>query len=57
MNSSLYDQLKEEDLISATSIENIRIREQNPLFSLHWELKTLLYLGVMLLSTGLGILI
>lgn len=57
MSSSLYDKLKEEDLISATSLENIRMREQNPLFSLHWELKTLLYLGVMLLSTGLGILI
>jgi hypothetical protein len=27
------------------------------LFSLHWELKTLLYLGVLLLSGGLGILI
>ena len=27
------------------------------LFSLHWELKTILYLGVLLLSGGLGILI
>lgn len=57
MNAEHYDKLKEEDFISATSIENIRMRRQSPLFSLHWELKTLLYLGVMLLSTGLGILI
>lgn len=27
------------------------------LFSLHWEIKVLLYLGVLLLSTGLGILV
>jgi len=26
-------------------------------FSLHWELKTLLYLGVLLLNLGLGYLI
>jgi hypothetical protein len=57
MNAEHYDKLKEEGFISATSIENVRMRAQNPLFSLHWELKTLLYLGVMLLSTGLGILI
>lgn len=31
--------------------------DRNTLFSLHWELKTLLYLGVVLLSGGLGILV
>jgi len=32
-------------------------RADEKLFSLHWEIKTVLYLGVMTLSTGLGILI
>lgn len=57
MNTDLYEKLKEEGSISARSFEKIKDRHQNNLFSLHWELKTLLYLGVMLLSTGLGILI
>lgn len=32
-------------------------KKASPLFSLHWELKTLLYIGVTLLSTGLGMLV
>ncbi|AOM76569.1 DUF2157 domain-containing protein [Pedobacter steynii] len=57
MNTDFYDRLKEEGYISNASFEKIREKERNPLFSVHWELKTLLYLGVMLLSTGLGILV
>jgi len=57
MNTDLYEKLFEEGCISNESLGRIRNKRQNPLFSLHWELKTLLYLGVMLLSTGLGILI
>lgn len=57
MKDDLYETLATEEFISAESLERLSTRNQNPLFSLHWELKTLLYLGVMLLSTGLGILI
>lgn len=57
MNIEFYEALKEEGFISEESFEKIKERHQTRLFSLHWELKTLLYLGVMLLSTGLGLLI
>lgn len=55
--TDLYEQLKDNGTISSESFEKITEHQRNPLFSLHWELKTLLYLGVMMLSSGLGILI
>jgi cbb3-type cytochrome oxidase subunit 3 len=57
MNTGLYEKLFEEGCIRQETLNNIREKKRNQLFSLHWELKSLLYLGVMLLSTGLGILI
>lgn len=57
MNIDLYKKLHTEGLISTQTLEKVVEKDKNPLFSLHWELKTLLYLGVTLLSTGLGILI
>lgn len=57
MNINLYEKLFEDGCIQQETLDRIREKKSNPLFSLHWELKTLLYLGVMLLSTGLGILI
>jgi len=57
MDADFYKKLYEEGLINQDTLEKAHHRQQNPLFSVHWELKTLLYLGVMLLSTGLGILI
>jgi len=57
MDTDLYKKLHNEGLISNETLEKIAEKHKNPLFSLHWELKTLLYLGVTLLSTGLGVLI
>lgn len=57
MNNDLYEKLFEEGCIRKETLDRSREKRRNPLFSLHWELKTLLYLGVMLLSAGLGILI
>ena len=51
----LYDELHAEGLISDASLE--MIRQKQDLFSVHWEVKTLLYLGVLLLTSGLGLLI
>lgn len=56
-NADLYKTLKEEGALSPESYEKLCEKQRNTLFSLHWELKTLLYLGVMMLSTGLGVLI
>ncbi|RPE07979.1 DUF2157 domain-containing protein [Chitinophaga lutea] len=57
MNRQLFEKLAEEDRLSPSSMEKIRAVTASTLFSVHWELKTILYLGVLLLSGGLGILI
>ena len=57
MNISFFEQWQKDGLVSEETVLRIRAHEKEKLFSLHWELKTLLYLGVLLLSSGLGILI
>ena len=51
----LYENLHADGLISDESFE--KIKQKQDLFSVHWEIKTLLYLGVLLLTSGLGLLI
>jgi hypothetical protein len=55
--NDLYNSLHNEGLISDESYTKLTQERQPPLFSVHWEIKTLLYLGVLLLTTGLGLLI
>ncbi len=57
MDIPIFDKLYREGLITESSLQKVKAVEQTRLFSLHWELKTLLYLGVVLLSGGLGILV
>jgi len=57
MDNTLASRLHDEGLISAGSVERIKQRQVGSLFSVHWEIKTLLYLGVLLLTGGLGILV
>lgn len=57
MNIKVFEKLHAEELINDTALEAVKNSEANRLFSVHWEIKTLLYLGVLLLSGGLGILI
>lgn len=57
MDIHIFQQLHREGLLSDDSLQKVDAVEKARLFSLHWELKTLLYLGVTLLSGGLGILI
>ncbi|MEQ1797461.1 MAG: DUF2157 domain-containing protein [Lacibacter sp.] len=57
MNTQLFEQLHNEGLVTDSSFERIKEDSAKKLFSIHWEIKTLLYLGVLLLSGGLGILI
>ncbi|HSC36702.1 MAG TPA: DUF2157 domain-containing protein [Chitinophagaceae bacterium] len=57
MNTPLAQQLHTEGLLSEASLEKVKAAEAGRLFSVHWELKTLLYLGVLLLSGGLGVLV
>ncbi|ASU32584.1 DUF2157 domain-containing protein [Mucilaginibacter xinganensis] len=58
MADNLYNNLHAEGLISDESLQKIRLKEQKPLlFSIHWEIRTLLYAGVLMLTAGLGLLI
>jgi hypothetical protein len=57
VNSPLFEQLHKEGLISSFSLEKVRIASGSRLFSINWELKTILYLGILLMISGLGILI
>ena len=57
MKNYLFEKLHEEGLLTATSLEKRKVQQSKKLFSVHWELKTILYLGVLLLSAGLGILV
>jgi Predicted membrane protein (DUF2157) len=55
--TEFYKTLYAEGLLSDESFEKISAEREQPLFHVHWELKTILYLGVLLLTGGLGILI
>ncbi len=57
MANPLFEDLNAAGFISDESLKKIRQKYASGLFSLHWELKILLYLGVMMLSTGLGVLV
>lgn len=58
MDNNLFENLHAEGLISESSLEKIRQQQAKPLlFSLHREIRTLLYAGVLLLTSGLGLLI
>jgi hypothetical protein len=54
MNPELINKLSGQGLIGPESREKLL---QPRLFSVHWDVNTLLYLGVLLLSGGLGILV
>lgn len=57
MNKTVFEQLHAEGLLSDLSYAKIKLRLEQKLISVHLEIKTLLYLGVLLLSAGLGILV
>lgn len=57
MNNSTFEDLYNQGYLSEESIGKLRSYQKRPLYSLFWELRTLLYLGIIMLSTGTGILI
>ncbi len=54
---SILDRLHNDGLLTEENYQELSRQRSLRLFSVHWELKVILYLGVLLLSTGLGILI
>jgi hypothetical protein len=57
MSDELYETLHADGILSDESFAKTKQKYDAPLFSVHWEIKTLLYLGVLLLTAGLGMLI
>ncbi len=57
MHEPLLHNLLQQELVGDEDVEKIALFESKKPFSLHWELKTLIYLGVLLLNIGLGFLI
>jgi len=55
--NELYKTLHAEGLLSDESFEKVTAEHELPLFHVHWEIKTILYLGVLVLTGGLGLLI
>lgn len=56
-SQSLLEILVEKSIISEKQSLQISSQEASQPFSIHWELRTLLYLGITFFSTGLGVLI
>ena len=53
----VLNQLKKQGSIPPEQQVKIAEFEQQKPFSLHWELRSVLYIGILLLSTGLGLLV
>jgi hypothetical protein len=57
MNTYVFEQLYNEGLITEKVLDDIKVAEDTRPINLQWELKTLLYMGVLCFTTGLGIII
>ncbi len=57
MNTKLFEQLNKDGLISGESLNRVLDKETKKLFSIYWELKSVLYIGILCLTTALGILV
>ena len=57
MNQNIFEKLHGEGLLSDESTGKIKSQSAQRDLSVHWELRTILYTGVLLLASGLGILV
>ena len=57
MTDDFYKQLHADGLLSDESLANTTRERDAPLFHVHWEVKSLLYVGVLLLTGGLGLMV
>ncbi|MDZ7935790.1 MAG: DUF2157 domain-containing protein [Emticicia sp.] len=56
-STPIIEILTKKDIISVEQASQIKDSDSNQPFSIHWELRLLLYLGITFLSTGVGVLI
>jgi predicted membrane protein DUF2157 len=57
MNPNIFKKLHSEGLLSDESFGKIKLQISERTISVHWELRTILYIGILLLTSGLGILV
>jgi len=57
MQPEILKQLLDEGLLNKDKADNIKAFENKKPVSLYWDLQTLLYAGVLLLTTGLGVFV
>jgi hypothetical protein len=57
MHNTIFEDLYTQGLLGDKSIGKVRKYQEGPVHSLFWDLRTLLYLGIAMLSTGMGLLI
>jgi hypothetical protein len=57
MDEELFKELHNNGLLSDESLSKVRAAAATRIFSIHWELNSLLYVGVLLLTSGLSILV
>jgi len=57
MNQNIFKKLHSEGLLSDESLNKIVSQPSQKTVSVHWELRTVLYTGVLLLTSGLGVLV
>ena len=55
--NNVLDELSKQTILSADQQAVIAEVEQKKPFSLHWELRSMLYIGILLFSAGLGLLV
>ena len=56
MELKIFEKLFQQELISETEFAKVKTEMQQPV-SVHWDMRSLLYLGIVLLTTGLGIVV
>lgn len=57
MQPEILEQLRDEGLVNETGYNTITAFQKNKPVKLYWDLHTLLYAGILLLTTGLGIFV
>ena len=57
MDIPAFEKLRDQQVISDADLEKMKAFQQSQPLSVHWDLRTLLYFGIFLLATGLGIIV
>src|SRR5919199_6216 len=55
--NDVLNELSKQGIVPPEQQTRIAQTEQNKLFSLHWEMRAMLYIGILSLSSGLGLLV